>query len=74
MNLIKKIPLPISLKALMPIFIIPIIGGLTVALVMEFLVIAPLTSFNEVMTTFLANMNGGNAILLAAILGLMTAF
>jgi fructose-specific PTS system IIC-like component len=73
-NLIKRIPLPIALKALMPIFLIPIIGGLTVALIMEFLVIVPLTAFNVAMTSFLANMSGGNAILLAAILGLMTAF
>ena len=73
-NLIKKIPLPISLKALMPIFIIPLLGGLTVALIMEYMICIPLTSFNEIMTSSLANMRGANSIILAAILGLMTAF
>lgn len=73
-KLIKKIPMPITLKSLMPIFIIPLLGGLIVALVMEYIICAPLTSFNQGMTAFLSNMKGGNAILLAAILGFMTAF
>lgn len=73
-NLIKKIPLPTPLKSLMPIFIIPLVGGVIVALIMEYVICAPLSSFNGVMTTFLSNMQGGNIILLAAILGFMTAF
>lgn len=73
-NGIKKIPIHYSVKSLMPIFIIPLIGGLIVALIMEYVVCAPLTVFNQVLTNFLAGMQGGSAILLAAILGIMTAF
>lgn len=73
-KLIKKLPLPMAIRSLMPIFIIPLVGGLSVALIMEYIIVIPLTSFNAVLTTFLAGMQGGNAILLAVILGLMTAF
>lgn len=73
-NGIKKIPVPISIRALMPIFIIPLIGGLSVALIMEYIVCSPISFFNEVLTNFLRSMQGGSAILLAAVLGFMTAF
>ncbi|WP_312502065.1 PTS fructose transporter subunit IIC [Lacrimispora sp.] len=72
-NLIKKIPLPVMLKSLMPIFIIPLLGGLAVALLMEYVICAPLTSFNQVMTDFLTGMRGSNIVVLGAILGFMTA-
>lgn len=73
-NLLKKIPMPIALKSLMPIFVIPLAGGLIVALLMEYVICSPLTSLNTVMTAFLSNMQGTNALVLGALLGLMTAF
>lgn len=71
---IKKIHVPANLRALVPIFIIPLIGGLIVAIVMQYIVVAPIGGFMKVMTDFLKGMQGGNAIFLAAILGFMTAF
>lgn len=73
-NLIKKIPVHYSIKALMPIFIIPLLGGISVALIMEYIITAPLESINMLLTNFLSNMRTGNAIILAIILGVMTAF
>ena len=73
-RLIKKIPMPASLRALMPIFIIPLLGGLSVVFIMEYAVCTPLTALNGALTDFLVSMQGGNAILLAAVLGFMTAF
>lgn len=73
-NLIKKIPVHYSIRALMPIFIIPLIGGLSVALIMEYIITAPLSSLNSALTQFLSSMRAGNAILLAIVLGVMTAF
>lgn len=73
-NGVKKIPVPISIRALMPIFIIPLIGGLSVALVMHYIVTAPLTALNITLTNFLASLQGGSAIILAIVLGVMTAF
>lgn len=73
-NLLKRIPIHASIRALMPIFIIPLLGGVSVALIMEFVVTAPLSSLYAALTDFLAGMRGGNAILLAVILGVMTAF
>lgn len=71
---IKKIPIPATLRALVPIFIVPLLGGLTVAVIMQYIVIAPIGGLMKAMTAFLQNMQGGNALLLAAILGFMTAF
>lgn len=73
-NAIKKIPVHYSIKALMPIFIIPLLGGISVALIMDYVVTAPLNSLNIALTNFLKSMQGGNAIVLAIILGVMTAF
>lgn len=71
---IKKIHVPATLKALVPIFIIPLLGGLTVAVIMQYIVIAPIGGLMKTMTEFLKSMQGGNALLLAAVLGFMTAF
>ena len=73
-RLVKRIPVPATLRALMPIFIIPLIGGGIVAIIMEYVIALPLSSFNAFLTAFLNDMKGGNALLLAAILGFMTAF
>lgn len=73
-NYIKKIPVPASIRALMPIFIIPLIGGLVVALVMHFVIAAPISGLNATLTAFLSSLQGGNAIVLAIVLGVMTAF
>ncbi len=72
-ELIKKIPLPVTLKSLMPIFIVPLLGGVSVALLMQYVICVPLTAINSVLTGFLVQLQGGNALLLGAILGFMTA-
>ncbi|MBI0121241.1 fructose-specific PTS transporter subunit EIIC [Lactobacillus kullabergensis] len=67
-------PIPASLKALVPIFIVPLIDGLIVVVIMKYIVVAPVAGIMSSMTAFLKSMSNGNAILLAAILGFMTAF
>lgn len=71
---IKTWKLPNSLKALMPIFIIPIIGGLTVALIMTYVVATPFSALYALLNDWLGAMGTGNAIVLAIILGVMAAF
>lgn len=71
---IKKIPIPATVRALVPIFVAPLVGGLSVAVIMQYIVVAPISGLMKTLTLFLQNMQGGNAILLAAILGIMTAF
>lgn len=73
-NGVKRLPVPASIRALMPIFIIPLLGGLAVALLMHYVVTAPLTALNEFLTNFLSSLQGGSAIILAIVLGMMTAF
>ncbi len=67
-------PIPASLKALVPIFILPLVDGLIVILVMKYIIVAPVAGLMSAMTVFLKSMSNGNVILLAAILGFMTAF
>lgn len=67
-------PIPASLKALVPIFILPLVDGLIVVLVMKYIIVAPVAGLMSAMTVFLKSMSSGSVILLAAILGFMTAF
>ncbi|MDK2818640.1 MAG: fructose-specific PTS transporter subunit EIIC [Spirochaetota bacterium] len=67
-----KIKLPQNLMAIMPIFIIPLVGtGLTVATL--YIIGSPIKGFMDSMTLFLQNMQG-SAVLLGAIIGAMIAF
>lgn len=70
---LAKIKLPESISAILPIFIIPLIGtGLTVLTVS--IVGSPIKNFIDVLTSFLQSLQGGSALLLGAIIGAMIAF
>ena len=71
---IKKIPVPKSLESIKPILIIPLLGTLTVAIIMVFIVGAPISSLMEVMTEGLKNLGTTNRYVLGAVIGLMIAF
>ncbi|SET17893.1 PTS fructose transporter subunit IIC [Anaerobranca gottschalkii] len=70
---VKSWKVPISLKTVMPILIIPVITSLIVGAVM-FLIGAPIESLMTTMTNGLKNMETGNAVLLAIVMGAMIAF
>lgn len=71
---LKKISVPNTLKSVMPIFVIPIIGTLIVGAFMLFIVGSPIASVMEVFTQWLESMSGGSKITLGLILGLMIGF
>jgi fructose-like PTS system EIIC or EIIBC or EIIABC component len=71
---LKKIPVPRTVKSVMPIFVIPIFGTLIVGGLMMFVVGSPIASLMEVFTEWLKAMSGGSRVLLGVILGLMIAF
>lgn len=71
--LIKKVPTHRLVKPIMPILIIPIVSSLLVGAVL--MVIGPwIVSLMDWLTAHLDDMQTGNAILLAAVIGAMIAF
>jgi fructose-specific PTS system IIC-like component len=70
---IKSWKVPNSLRALMPIFVIPLLGSLVVGVCM-YIIGAPISNLMEAMTNGLRNMGEGNAVLLAIVMGCMIAF
>lgn len=73
--LIKKyIKLPKSLQGIMPVLIIPVLGSLSVGLILFYIVGTPVAAINDAMNNFLAGLSGTNAVVLGLIIGLMMAF
>ncbi|MGX6979620.1 PTS fructose transporter subunit EIIC [Vagococcus elongatus] len=68
---IKKIKLPSSLRSLMPIFVLPLLGTTIVGGIMYFVIGQPIASLMNVMTNALESMGTGNLVLLGLILGAM---
>ncbi|MGL4394163.1 MAG: PTS fructose transporter subunit IIABC [Brevinema sp.] len=67
-----KIQLPTALKAILPIFIIPLVGTALTATVL-FIIGAPIKGFMDALTMFLQNMSS-SAIILGALIGAMITF
>ena len=68
---LKKIKVPSSLRSVMPIFVIPLVGGLIVSSIMLFIVCEPIAALMTFLTDLLEGISTGNAIFLALILGMM---
>lgn len=70
---IKSWKVPKQLKAIMPIFVIPLLSSAVVGVCM-YIIGAPISNLMEAMTNGLKAMGSGNAVLLAIIMGAMIAF
>lgn len=68
---LKKIKVPSSLRSVMPIFVIPLVGGTLVSVIMLFVVGQPIAALMTFLTNWLESMSAGNAVVLALILGMM---
>lgn len=73
-NLLKKIPVPGSLRSLLPTLIIPVLGVGIIGLLMFYVVGTPIAAVTGALTDFLNNMGTGNLVLLGIIQGCMLAF
>jgi hypothetical protein len=73
-NLLKKLPVHRYVRPIMPILIVPIVSGLVVGTVMLKVVGVPIAEFMVLLGRWLQSMSGGNAVVLAMILGAMIAF
>lgn len=73
-NLLKKIPLPNSLRSLLPTLLVPVIGCAGIGLIMHYIIGTPLGALTQALTNMLNNLGTGNLILLGIIQGCMLAF
>lgn len=71
---IKKLKVPKAIQPIMPIIIIPVVASLIVGLAFVFIIGAPVAQVFELLTAWLAGMQGSSSILLALILGAMISF
>ncbi|MCU4414120.1 fructose-specific PTS transporter subunit EIIC [Acinetobacter sp. WU_MDCI_Axc73] len=69
--LVRKIKLPASLESLKPILIVPLLGTLSVGLIMYYIVGHPVAQIFELMKDFLNNMGTTNAVLMGILLASM---
>lgn len=71
---IKSWKVPRNIKPIMPIFVIPILSTIFVAVIMLYVVGTPIASLMEAMTNGLENLQAGSAVILAIVMGMMIAF
>ena len=71
---LKKIKVPPSVRSVMPILVIPLLGTFVVWLVMDFLIGKPIAAAMTGLNHFLSGMTGANSILLGLIVGAMIGF
>ncbi|OSI14181.1 PTS fructose transporter subunit IIBC [Neisseria dentiae] len=69
--LVKHIKLPVTMEALKPILIVPLISSLAVGLIMFYIVGEPVAQLFAAMNNFLTSMGTANAVLLGVIIGAM---
>lgn len=69
-----RVKMPKALQAMMPIVVIPLISSLIVGFLMLTVVGQPVAAATRSMTSWLNGLNGTNAVVLGALLGLMMAF
>lgn len=70
---LKKIKLPIVLRSLLPVLIIPVVSVLAVGAIMTFVIGLPVTWLNQTLQHALANMTGASLIVLGIVQGAMLA-
>ena len=71
---LKKIPVPKSVRSVMPILVIPLVATFAVWLVMTYLIGQPIAVAMTGLNHFLAGLSHSNPILLGLTLGAMTGF
>ncbi len=73
-SLLKKIPVHRLIRPVMPIIVIPVVSGLGIGLVMMTVIGQPFALLMATLSSWLATMGHGNAVVLACVLGAMIAF
>jgi PTS system fructose-specific IIC component len=71
---LKRVRVPKAVAGIMPVVVIPLLATVAVGLVMTLVVGKPITAAQTSLTSALNDLNGGNAVVLGLVLGLMMAF
>ncbi|MFK0024916.1 fructose-specific PTS transporter subunit EIIC [Streptomyces sp. NPDC090798] len=71
---IQKVKIPVALRGIMPVVVIPLISAAIVGFLMFVVIGKPIASAQKGMTDWLNGLTGTNAVLLGALLGLMMCF
>lgn len=70
---LKKIKLPIALRSLLPVLIIPVVSVLIIGAIMGFVIGVPVTWLNQTLQDALSGMTGASLIVLGIVQGAMLA-
>lgn len=70
----NNVKLPRSMASVVPVFLIPVLGTLTTVLVINYIIGVPFAALNTGLENWLNSLNGGNQIIMAAIVGGMVGF
>jgi fructose PTS system EIIBC or EIIC component len=73
-GLLKKLPVPASIRPIMPILIVPILSSTLLGLLMLKVIGLPIAELMRFLGVWLQTMGHGNAIVLALVIGAMIAF
>lgn len=71
---VQKLKIPVALRGIMPVVVLPLIGSAVTAFLMFLVVGKPVASLQQALTDWLSGLSGANAIILGVILGLMMCF
>jgi len=71
---LKKLPIPATLRSLLPTLIIPVLSTLAIGFIMSIVLGMPIAALNKGMLSFLEGMQGSSLIVLGLIQGAMLAF
>lgn len=71
---LKRIPLPRSIKSLLPTLIIPVVSVFVIGVIMHYVLGVPVTWLNQALLTALTELSGGWLVLLGLVQGAMLAF
>lgn len=70
----NKIKLPKSMASVVPVFLVPVLGTLITVLLVNYVIGTPFAALNVGLESWLNGLSGGNAIVMAAVVGAMVGF
>jgi PTS system fructose-specific IIC component len=73
-NWLTDLTVPSAMKKVMPIVVTPLVTSLVAGFAMVYIIGKPVASLNKSLTSWLADMGTGSAVVLGIVLGLMMAF
>ncbi|MEU8350721.1 fructose-specific PTS transporter subunit EIIC [Streptomyces sp. NPDC048845] len=71
---IQRVSIPPSLRGIMPVLVIPLIGSAVVGFLMFVVIGEPIAALQRALTDWLGSLSGSNAVILGIVLGLMMCF